>query len=193
MLEWPYAKSSKLALILPFWILEGFIYNPRVTLLIFHHQFSQQLNFGIWIDFVLLILNISVNPFVRSHFIIVYSIISVPVDVQCFASGKGIKDSLGFWIPHCGFRIPGTLFQYLSVELGFWIPIVSGIPDFVSCIPDSKSKILPDSGFPYMWGERSDFSSLSNHKDNVSGKKLPPKISLRSFKLYRVHLASLYL
>ena len=119
----------------------------------------------------------------RSHFFIVYSIISVPVDVQCFASGKGINDSLGFWIPHCGFRIPGTLFQYLSVELGFWIPIVSGIPDFVSCIPDSKSKILPDSGFPYMWGEMSDFLSLSNHKDNVSGKKLPPKTLSRSLSL----------
>jgi len=38
----------------------------------------------------------------------------------------------------------GTGFQHLSVELGFWIPIVSGIPDSLSCIPDSKT---PDSGF----------------------------------------------
>ena len=37
-------------------------------------------------------------------------------------------------------------FQYLSVELGFWIPIVSGIPDSLSCSPDSISKIFPDSG-----------------------------------------------
>ena len=44
---------------------------------------------------------------------------------------KGIQDSLGFWIPHCGFQIPGTGFQSLSVEtkdydlfsLGrIWIP-----------------------------------------------------------------------
>ena len=34
----------------------------------------------------------------------------------------------------------------LSVELGFRIPIVNGIPDFLSCscIPDSKPRI-PDS------------------------------------------------
>ena len=32
----------------------------------------------------------------------------------------------------------------MSVELGFWIPIVSGIPDFLSCIPDSKTQ---DSAF----------------------------------------------
>ena len=53
------------------------------------------------------------------------------------APRKGIQDSLGLWIPRRGFRILGTGFQYLSVELGFWIPIVSGIPD-------SKAQ---DSGF----------------------------------------------
>ena len=42
---------------------------------------------------------------------------------------KGIQDSLGFCIPRRGFRIPGTGFQSLSAELGFWIPIVSMIPD----------------------------------------------------------------
>ena len=31
---------------------------------------------------------------------------------------------------HARFCIPGTGFQSLSVELGFWIPIVCGIPDF---------------------------------------------------------------
>ena len=31
-------------------------------------------------------------------------------------------------------------FQSLSVERGFWIPIVSGIPDSLSCIPDSKAQ-----------------------------------------------------
>ena len=54
------------------------------------------------------------------------------------------QDSPGFWIPRRGFRIRGTGFQYLSVELGFWIPIVSGIPDSLSCIPDSKTQ---NSGF----------------------------------------------
>ena len=79
---------------------------------------------------------------------------------------KGIKDTLGFWIPRRGFRIPGTGFRSLSVELGLWISIVSGSPDFLSCIPnskaqhsrfhkqnfppipDSKSKNFPDSGIP---------------------------------------------
>ena len=32
-------------------------------------------------------------------------------------------------------------FQTLSVELGFWIPILSGIPDSLSCIPDSRYAI----------------------------------------------------
>ena len=40
-----------------------------------------------------------------------------------------------------GFRILS------SVELGFWIPIVSGIPESLSCIPDSKAQ---DSRFSYM-------------------------------------------
>ena len=35
---------------------------------------------------------------------------------------KVTQDSLGFSIPRCGFRIPGTGFQSLSVELGLWIP-----------------------------------------------------------------------
>ena len=40
----------------------------------------------------------------------------------------------------------------LSVELGFRIPIVNGIPDSLSCscIPDSKSRI-PDSTAKICW------------------------------------------
>ena len=53
---------------------------------------------------------------------------------------KGIQYSLGFWIPPCGFRTPSTRFQYLSVELEFWISNVSGIPDSLSCTPDSKTQ-----------------------------------------------------
>ena len=51
-------------------------------------------------------------------------------------------------------------FQYFLVELGFWIPTFSGIPDSLKAvfwisrpkIPDSISKIFPESGFPYMGG-----------------------------------------
>jgi len=41
-----------------------------------------------------------------------------------------VMDEVGFWIPRVGFRIPGT---------GFQIP--------KPWIPDSKSKIMFDSGF----------------------------------------------
>ena len=57
---------------------------------------------------------------------------------------KGIQQSLGFWIPHHGFRIQGSWFHSLSVELGFWILILSRILDSMSCIQDSKAQ---DSGF----------------------------------------------
>ena len=40
--------------------------------------------------------------------------------------------------------IPGTGFQSLSGKLGFWIPFVFGIPDSLSCLPDSK---VEDFGF----------------------------------------------
>ena len=73
--------------------------------------------------------------------------------VNIVAPCKGIEDSLGFWIPRRGFPISGSWFQSLSVELGFWIPILSRIPDSLSCIPDSKDQdsgnhkqIFPDSG-----------------------------------------------
>ena len=61
----------------------------------------------------------------------------------------GPQNSLGFWIPPSGFRISGTL----SVELGFHIPVVRGIPDSLSCNPDCKAR---DSGlhkqeFPGFW------------------------------------------
>ena len=46
--------------------------------------------------------------------------------------------SLGFWTASRGIRPPGTGLQSLSVKLGFWIPIVSGIPDSLSCIPKPR-------------------------------------------------------
>ena len=54
------------------------------------------------------------------------------------------QDSNGFWIPRCGVQIPGTKFQSLSVKLRFWIPIVRGILDSLSYIPNSK---VQDCGF----------------------------------------------
>ena len=60
--------------------------------------------------------------------------------VFSIASYKEIQVSLRFWSPRCGFRIPGNGFQFFSVELEFWIPIVSRIPDSLSCIPDSKAQ-----------------------------------------------------
>ena len=82
------------------------------------------------------------------------------IETHLFAPRKGIQDSLGFWIPRRGFRIPGTGFQSLSAELGIWIPIVSGIPDSLSCMPEfqspglriskAKTSRIPESGFPYL-------------------------------------------
>ena len=37
-----------------------------------------------------------------------------------------------------------SIFQSFSVELGFWIPFLSGIPDSLSCVLVSKAQ---DSGF----------------------------------------------
>ena len=86
----------------------------------------------------------------------------VVIQCTCFAPSKGIQDILGLWIPCSGVRIAITGFQSLSVELGFWIPIVSWIPDSYNCIPDYKAQ---DSEFhkqkfpgfrnPYslMWGK----------------------------------------
>ena len=52
---------------------------------------------------------------------------------------KGIQYSLGFWIPRSGSRIPGTGFQSVSVELGFWIQIFIRIPGSRYWIPDFLS------------------------------------------------------
>ena len=79
-------------------------------------------------------------------------------DAPLFAPCKEIQDSVGFWIPRCRFRIPSTGFRTLSVEFGFQIPIVNGIRDPSSRIPDSKAsdfgtsrKSFPDSGFLKQW------------------------------------------
>ena len=83
---------------------------------------------------------------------------------QLFAAFKGIQDSPGFWIPILRFRIPGTGFLSLSVELGFRILIVSAGAHhdglLVSEIPDSKAQdsgmqkeinpLFPEPGFPFI-------------------------------------------
>ena len=65
---------------------------------------------------------------------------------SCFILCKGIQDSLGFRIPHCGFRIPDSL----SVKLGSRIPIVTGTLDSLSRFLDFKvqSSGLHKQNFP---------------------------------------------
>ena len=75
---------------------------------------------------------------------------SVFTSAQILPHVRVIQDSLGFmlWILDSG-----TGFQSLSVqEFGFRIPVVSGIPESLSCIPDSaiKNFLILKSGFPYM-------------------------------------------
>ena len=60
----------------------------------------------------------------------------MPVIALCT---NGIQDSLGFWIPRCGFQIPGTGFQSLSVEPRDYDLFSLGR----TWIPDSKTQ---DSG-----------------------------------------------
>ena len=54
---------------------------------------------------------------------------------------KGTQDSSGFWIPHRVFGIPRWCWYSipfsLKLELGFQIPIVSGILDSLSYITES--------------------------------------------------------
>ena len=84
----------------------------------------------------------------------------------------------GFHAVDCGFA--GTGFQSLSVELGFWIAIVSRIPDSLSCIPripkpripDSPSKSFLDSGIQIPLHEtKSVRSILSAGRKFVRGRE----------------------
>ena len=62
---------------------------------------------------------------------------------------KTVLDS-GYHAVDSGFQVLDSGF-FLSVELGFLIPIFSGIPDSLSCIPDSAAQDsafqVLDSGF----------------------------------------------
>ena len=58
---------------------------------------------------------------------------------------KGIQDSLGFWIPRHGFRIPGTGFRILCQwKLDFGFQSLVGFR-----IPEATISQISESGYPY--------------------------------------------
>ena len=86
--------------------------------------------------------------------------LSLFIPLRHFAPCKEMQDSLGLWTPSQGFRIICTEFQFLSVELGFRIPIVlrfeflelfSGFqsPGFRFRIPRATISQFPESKFPF--------------------------------------------
>ena len=67
----------------------------------------------------------------------------------CFAPCKGIQHSLRFWIPRRGFHRDSRYsgFQSFSVDLVFWIPILSGIQvSFSSMYAEFHKPNFQDSG-----------------------------------------------
>ena len=106
---------------------------------------------------------------------------SKPVTFTCISAPcKGIQDSLEFWIPHGGFRIPGTGFQSLPVEFGSRLQSLVGpwavfripkprIQDSTSTfsqILDPRNKLSwfrnPDSA---TWGDV--YEKLTNHRAKI--------------------------
>ena len=58
-------------------------------------------------------------------------------------SSPHVRNPRQSWILDSTPRIPGSrnwIPDFLSVKLGFWIAIVSGILDSLRCIPDSKAQ-----------------------------------------------------
>ena len=86
------------------------------------------------------------------------------------------KSWIGFWIPHFWFRIPGTELRFnFSVCQWYWdFPIVSGNPDSVSWITDSK---VQDSGF-----NKLQFPEFQNPDYLTRGQK--SKVSQDHYILY---------
>ena len=96
---------------------------------------------------------------------ITYSFYAASQFVTTYSPCKGIQDSLGFWIPRRGFQIPRW---WISVFVGgtwIWIAIVGGIPDSLSCIPDSKAQ---DMGF-----HKKIFPDCRSQKQNFLGFRNP--------------------
>ena len=98
---------------------------------------------------------------------------------------KGIQDSLGFWIPHCGLILVAKWnFKDSEFQLfvGFWIPwAVFHIPSPGFCIQRAKICRIPESGFPYMGRKKSCqasrihllfFCMSSNHCSSVNKRFL---------------------
>ena len=91
---------------------------------------------------------------------------SIQILVSCTSCSPHVRESrTGL---DSGFCAVHSTFQSYSLELGLWILIISGIPDSLSCVPDSKAldskfnkKKFPrfqipqanlESRFPYMGG-----------------------------------------
>ena len=53
------------------------------------------------------------------------------------------------------------------MEVEFYIPIVSGIPDSLSCIPDSKAQ---DSGFARLWIPQAKISRITESELSYMGR-----------------------
>ena len=64
------------------------------------------------------------------------------VEMEVSRHVRGFKTVLnpGFHAVDSGFQLLDSSLWSLPVELGFWIPIVCGIPDSLSCIPDYKAQ-----------------------------------------------------
>ena len=91
-----------------------------------------------------------------------------------FAPCKIIQDSIRFWIPRCGFRIPGAGFRILPVQ-----------------IPDSKTQNIPDFSFWFAPNfcisfSRNDFNSeFRNWRTCCVNACLSINISITTFDNYK--------
>ena len=77
-----------------------------------------------------------------------------------------------FHVTDSGFRIPDSRYWIPVFLSGTWIPdpLVSGISDFLSCIPDSKAQ---DSGFHSKF-----FQDFEFHKQKFRGLRNPDSLTL---------------
>ena len=112
------------------------------------------------------------NPLVIAHCIGAMKIItaiSIAKDSHVSMISRAWTDlDSGFHTVDSGFQVMDS--GFLSVELRFWIPIISGILDPLCCIPDSKaldsgfhSKNLLDFGF-----QKQKFARFQNHLHGVT-------------------------
>ena len=99
--------------------------------------------------------------------------------IYCFAPCKVIQDSIRFWIPRCGFRIPGAGFRILPVQ-----------------IPDSKTQNIPDFSFWFSPNfcisfSRNDFNSeFRNWRTCCVNACLSIHISMTTFDNYKKYITA---